>query len=130
MMYRFASIFLCLCLSFQTLTPFSDSSEIGALAHLLEHFQEHQEHDHISFISFLLLHYSPFSEHSSSDEHRSLPLHSPLTSVHHAVNIFLPFGNDFTINTLAESNRSLVPLTLCSHTFLLYVSIFQPPKFA
>ena len=131
MTYRIASIFLCLCLIFQTLTPFSESTEIGKFSHLLEHFQEHQQHEHINFITFLFLHYSPFSEHSSSnDHHHSLPFHSPLTSVHHAASVFPPFVSNCIICAPVESRRSLVSRTFCLYTFLWYTSIFQPPKFA
>lgn len=128
MMYRIASIFLCLCFSFQTLTPFSDSSESGALSHLLAHFQEHQQLEHTSFISFLLLHYSPFSKHSSSNEHRSLPLHTPLSSACCSVAMFLAASTySFFVVSLQSSQRYL-PSSVCAHIFFFYSSIFQPPK--
>jgi len=128
MLHRFTSILLVVCLSASTLAPFSDGTEIERFSRLIEHFQEHQQREEISFVNFLLLHYSPFSEHSSSNDHHSLPFHSPLTSAHNSTTIYVPVLAGCIITTPLQTFQTFLPALPRSHAFLLYTSIFQPPK--
>lgn len=130
MLHRFASIVLCLCLSANTLAPFSDGTEIERFSRLVEHFQEHQQVEAISFVNFLLLHYSPFSKHSASsgNDHHSLPFHAPLSSAHSAFSSYFPVIVSCTLVTPVQTFQKFLPISPRSHVFLLYTSIFQPPK--
>ena len=130
MPHRFASILLCLCLSANTLAPFSDGTEIERFSRLVEHFQEHQQRETISFVNFLFLHYSPFSKHlaSSTDEHHSLPFHAPLSSAHSAISSYFPVIASCTLIIAVQTFQTFLPVAPRSHAFLLYTSIFQPPK--
>ncbi len=130
MLHRFASILLCVCLSANSFIPLSDNAEIGRLRHLVEHFQEHQQAEAISFIDFLLKHYSPFSKHStsSSNDHHSLPFHAPLSTGHSAASPYLHVVANHTLFLPVQTLQKFRPLPNKCQTFLLYTSIFQPPK--
>jgi hypothetical protein len=129
MIARCITIVLCICLTAHTLTPFSDHPEFATFSRLVEHFQEHQEHEHISFLQFLLLHYSPFSHHSSSTEHHSLPFHSPITSLHSTLHSCLAAIAASEALAL-QGNITQTPLPALSrfYLYLFYAAIFQPPK--
>jgi hypothetical protein len=125
---RSLAILLSALLLLQALAPFADTAELGRLSSLVEHYREHCKEESISFAQFLSLHYSPDSEHSSSGDHPSLPLHSSIFSAH-APQPFFAAAAPALARAALGVVRILAPRSVETYAFLLCVSIFQPPKF-
>ncbi len=115
------------------LLPQSDMAEAGKIASLIQHFREHQREQHITFFDFLVLHYSPSSQHSQSSEHHnqhhSLPLHSCSFAAIAATMLAMPqLLSMAAVRALQAQTPKFLAHTPC-YAFIFYTSIFQPPKF-
>ena len=82
-MKQFISIYLLVIFSLTTLVPSRMWSDMGKIANLIEHYQEHKiEDSSISFWSFITLHYgSDFQQHQKAHDHSKLPLKNTPPSV-------------------------------------------------
>ena len=102
-MKQFIAIQLLIIFSLMTLVPSTIWSDMGKIANLIEHFQEHKQEDSsISFWSFMELHYgSDFQKHQTAHDHSKLPL----KNTHPSVNalILLSDINQPTLNISLES---------------------------
>jgi hypothetical protein len=80
---------IAITLSFQillgSLFPRIDATELAKIGELIEHYQEHKssENQDLSFVDFLIMHYSPSSNHTKTAKHSHQNL--PNFNSHNAV---------------------------------------------
>jgi hypothetical protein len=129
---RIISISLLFIFSLTTLVPSTMWSDMGKIANLIEHFQEHKKEDSsISFWSFIELHYgSEFQKHQAAHDHSKLPLKNahPSVSTHIIV-------SDINYSTLNINSQLAVPeqkqsLPSFNQSFISrnLTDIWQPPR--
>lgn len=131
-MKQFVAIQLLIIFSLTTLVPSTLWSDMGKIANLIEHFQEHKKEDSsISFWSFIGLHYgSDFQQHQTAHDHSKLPLKNTHPSVNSL--ILLSDINQPTLNILLESaipEKEQVTPSLNQHFISRNLTdIWQPPR--
>jgi hypothetical protein len=105
-MKKYLSISLLFIFSLTALVPPTIWNDMGKIANLIEHFQEHKKEDaSISFWSFLTLHYGKdFQKHQTAHDHSKLPL----KNTHPTANA-LVLVSDFTQPILSLSPKLVVP---------------------
>lgn len=83
---QLSAILFLIIFSLTTLVP-STIRDVGKIANLFEHYQEHQLTDaNISFWAFIELHYgSDFQQHQKAHDHSKLPL----KNTHSSLNVFV-----------------------------------------
>lgn len=131
-MKQFIAIQLLIIFSLTTLVPSTMWSDMGKIANLIEHFQEHKQEDSsISFWSFMELHYgSDFQKHQTAHDHSKLPL----KNTHPSVNalILLSDINQPTLNIPLESAipEKKQVMTSFHQNFISrnLTDIWQPPR--
>lgn len=131
-MKQFISINLLIIFSLTTLVPSTLWSDMGKIANLIEHFQEHKKEDSsISFWSFIGLHYgSDFQQHQTAHDHSKLPL----KNTHPSVNalILLSDINQPPLNILLESatpeKKQVMPSFNQHFISRNLTDIWQPPR--
>ncbi len=131
-MKRILSISLLFIFSLTTLVPSTLWSDMGKIANLIEHFQEHKKEDSsISFWSFIELHYgSEFQKHQAAHDHSKLPLKNAHPSVstlivvsdinYPALNINSPLASPQQKQVMPSFNQSFISRNL--------TDIWQPPR--
>ncbi len=126
------SISLLIIFSLTTLVPSTLWSDMGKVANLIEHFQEHKKADgSISFWSFIELHYgSEFQKHQAAHDHSKLPL----KNAHPSVSTLLVVSdiNYSTLNINAQlvspEQKQVMPSFNQSFISRNLTDIWQPPR--
>lgn len=127
-MNRKIAILLSCWLSLLSFFPKTDFQHIADISFLIQHYQEHQQSQAISFWEYLVIHYTQ-NPHSKEEKHKHKQL--PLQHQH------LDFQASFTVPELPILN---LPTFYPQHKrffserkhfyhFTNLKGIFQPPKF-
>lgn len=131
-MKQFISISLLIIFSLTTLVPSTMWNDMGKIANLVEHFQEHKKVDSsISFWSFIELHYgSDFKKHQTEHDHSKLPLKNTHPSI--STLIVVSEINQSSINITFESTspetKQVMPFFHQSLVSQSLTDIWQPPR--
>lgn len=111
---------------FVAVLPIWDKHEPQSFAALIHHYEEHNREQNLNIWQFLWLHYSPSSHHSQSREHESLPFHSHCCTS--PIQVALPAVATKSYQPIAIHNIGFCQPSHPAYHYILYASIFQPPK--
>jgi hypothetical protein len=118
--------------SLTTLVPSTMWTDMGKIANLVEHFQEHKKADSsITFWSFIELHYgSDFKKHQTAHDHSKLPLKNthPSVSTLSVVSEINQSSINITFESISPETKQVMPSFHQSFFSQSLTDIWQPPR--